>query len=213
MRRAGIAVLVLLMLVLPGCIFLFLGPEILYEETFSGDTAAQWLQQTTETISKYVESGRYHVRFLGSNAMFTSTRNLEQGPFANVQFDMDVTHISGENTLCGAGILFRAANWDNFYYFLVSPAGTYTIHKEVGGTDSVLVGWTAADAIYEGATTNHLTVRADGSTLTFLINGQQVKQLIDASIPSGDVGIRAQIYDGATDAHMSFDDIVVTELE
>jgi len=213
MKRTAAALLALSMLVLSGCIFLFLGPEVLYEETFTGDTVGQWVQQTTETISKYVEDGQYHVRFLGSNAMYTSSRNLEQGPFADVQLDLDVTHISGQTELCAAGMLLRAADWDNFYYFLISPAGTYTIGKEVGGTVTTLVAWTSTDAAYKGAATNHLTVRADGATLTFLINGAQVQQLVDASIASGDVGIRAQIYNGATNAHMAFDNIVVTELE
>ncbi len=213
MKRTAVALLALSMLMLSGCIFLFLGPEVLYEETFSGDTVGEWVQQTTETISKYVEDGQYHVRFLGSNAMYTSSRNLEQGPFANVQLDMDVTHISGQAELCGAGMLFRAADWDNFYFFLVSPAGTYTIRKEVGGAVTTLVAWTPTDAIDQGAATNHLTVQADGGDLTFLINGTQVQHLVDVSVASGDVGIRAQAYNGATNAHMAFDNIVVTELE
>lgn len=213
MKRAAVALLTLSMLVLSGCILLFLGPEVLYEETFSGATVDQWLQQTDENTSKYVENGQYHVRFLRSDTRYTSTRNVQQGPFSNAQFDMDVIHISGQVELCGAGIVFRSADWDNFYFFLVSPAGTYTIRKEVGGAVTTLAGWEPTDAIYKGAATNHLTVRADGSTLTFLINGTQVKQLVDASVSSGDLGIRAQIYNGATNAHMAFDNIVVTELE
>ena len=213
MKRATQILLVLALLLIPGCMLFNVGPEILYQETFSGATADQWPESDgTETV-KSIEGGQYHIRFKISDAWTNSVRNTDQGPFSNFQLDADVTHISGENNLCAAGILFRVADWDNLYGFRVSPAGTYYIWKEVAGTFTALVEWTASDAINEGPATNHLTVRASGSTLIFFINGEQVDQVVDSSTSSGDVGLHARTYDTVTNAHMSFDNLVVTELE
>ena len=201
------------MLVLSGCIFLFLGPEVLYEETFSGSTADQWSLTDDDNITLSIEDGKYHFRFKSSETVIQRSRNIEQGPFDNFQIDADVTHISGENHLTALGVLFRIADWDNLYGFRIGPGGTYSIWKRIGGTFELLVDWTASDAINQGAATNHLTVQADRGALTFLINGSQVEQLSDVSIASGDIGVYARTYDGVTNAHMAFDNIVVTELE
>jgi hypothetical protein len=213
MRRTATTVLATSLLVLAGCMLFNPGPEILYEETFSGATADQWLEDDGDETSHTLENGQYHVRFKISDAWATSIRNTEQGPFGNFQLDIDVIHVSGENNLCGPGVLFRIADWDNLYGFRVSPAGTYSIWEEVDGTFTTLVGWTASDSVKVGAATNHLTVQADGSSLTFLINGQVVEQLVDASTSTGSVGVYARTYDGVTNAHEAFDNLVVTELK
>jgi len=213
MKRTAGLLLISCVLVLSGCMLFDFGPEVLYEETFSGETAGQWPETDSDETAIDIENGAYHVRFKLSDGWITKNRNIDQGPFDNFQLDADIAHITGETNLCGGGVLFRVADWDNFYFFMISPAGTYTIRKEVGGTVTTLVAWTNSDVINKGTATNHLTVQADGSTLVFLINGQQVEQLEDTSVTVGDIGIYARTYDGATNAHMSFDNIIVTKLE
>ncbi|MFC2082084.1 family 16 glycoside hydrolase [Candidatus Bipolaricaulota bacterium] len=155
----------------------------------------------------------YHVQFKVSDAKQNGYFNNNQGPFGTFQLEVDVRHISGESNLTAAGIVFRLDDWDNYYGFRISPTGTYSIWKEVGGSWTDLVGWTSSAAIREDIATNHLTVLADGSSLVFLINGEEVDEVVDTSFSTGFIGIYARTYDGSTNVHVAFDDIVVTELK
>jgi hypothetical protein len=51
-----------------------------------------------------------------------------------------------------------------------------------------LVPWTPSDAVHPGGTTNELMLRAQGSQLTFVVNGRQVATVSDATLQSGRVG-------------------------
>ncbi len=76
-----------------------------------------------------------------------------------------------------------------------------------------MVDWTASDAIStEPPLENHLTVLADGTSLTFLINRTEVAEIADASFSTGYVGVAVQAFDENVDVEESFDNLVVREL-
>ncbi len=212
-RRTWIVLVGALMLALSGCAFFSTGPTVLYQETFSGGTAAQWSQTEDDNTKKWIEAGRYHVLFKTSEARWTGTQNIQQGPFSDFRLDVEVTHISGQSNLCASGVLFRIVDWDNYYGFRIGPGGTYSVWKQFAGEFVQLVGWTSSDAIVKGTTSNTLSVIAHGSTLRFFVNGQQVHETVDASVASGRVGVYCRTYDGATDARMAFESLLVTALE
>jgi len=199
-------------MMMSGCALLNPAPAVLYHETFSGSTVSQWSVSESDASKRWIEAGEYHVQFKLTEAKQYSYYNDDQGPFNAFQLEVDVRHISGESNLTAAGIVFRLEDWDNYYGFRISPAGTYYIWKAVGGTWTTLVDWTASTAINEDVARNHLTVVADGTTLIFLINGQEVDQIVDNSFSSGYIGIYSRTYDGSTNVHLTFDDIIVTEL-
>ncbi len=73
-----------------------------------------------------------------------------------------------------------------YSYFMLRQGGEYLIKKRMGEDLPTLVDWTAHDAVNDlndqGASTNTLTVQADGDTVRFLVNGAEV-----SSQPRSDV--------------------------
>ena len=73
-----------------------------------------------------------------------------------------------------------------YTYFMLRQGGEYLIKKRMGEDLPTLVDWTAHDAVNDlndrGSSTNTLTVEADGDTVRFLVNGNEV-----SSQPRSDV--------------------------
>ena len=213
MRRVVLVLLSATLLIMTGCTFFNTGPTVLYHETFSGGTAGQWSQRETDSVHKHLQDGRYLFVFKTSQAAWDATQNTQQGPFDNFRVDVEITHISGQGDKCAAGVLFRFVDWDNYYGFRIGPDGTYSFWKQFAGEFVQLVGWTSSAAIVKGAASNTLSVIAHGSTLRFFVNGQQVHEAVDTSLTSGRIGVYCRTYDGATNARMAFESILVTALD
>jgi len=215
MKRTVMLLLLLVVLSLSGCISNPTSPNsaVLYQETFSGETASDWPEEETENQNTWIVGGEYHIRFKTTEVWWTATSNIEQGPFDDFQLDADITHNSGVNTISTGGLAFRVVDSDNYYVFRVSPMGSYSFLKRLNGDWLTLVDWAYSSAILEGEATNHVTIYASGSSLTFFINGEEVEDGSDSSFSTGFVGVYAKTFAGNSDMHVSFDNIVVTELE
>ena len=150
---------------------------------------------------------------LAKTDVFTVSFNQLEGPFGNVQIDVDVDHILGTPTLAGGGLIFRVTDFNNLYAFLVSPAGTFTVMKWVNGTQSTLLAWAESPAVNKGAARNHLTVIAQGSSLSFLVNRTEVAMLMDTSLSSGRAGMIAKAFNADVDVLEAFDNLVVQTAE
>ena len=208
MRRAASVLVCVVVVFLGGC-FLFKS-GILYEETWSDPNTTAWTIGDSEVATKSIESGRYHVRVKqATTAMYW---NGDEGPFGDVQIDLDVKHEEGTDSLSAGGLVFRLSDINNLYIFQVSSAGTFRVAKWVANVWSLLLAWTASDAINPGAAENHLTVLADGTSLTFLINDTEVAELTDSSFSTGHVGVCVQAFNTDIDVEESFDNLVVREL-
>ena len=68
-------------------------------------------------------------------------------------------------------------------------------------------------AVRTGVAENHLTVIANGTTFTFLVNGTQVTEITDSSFSSGRVGVAVTAYADGANIHESFDNLTVRELK
>jgi hypothetical protein len=190
---------------LGGC-FLF-ESGILYEETWSDPNTTAWTLGDSESGTKSIVGDRYHI--LVKQATTLIYWNDDEGPFGNVQIDVDVKHEAGTDNLSAGGLVFRLSGIENFY---LSAAGTYRLNKWVASTWSGLTAWTPSDAIHKGGTGNHLTVLADGASLTFLVNDTEVAEITDASLSTGYVGVSVQAFNADVDVEESFDNLVVREL-
>jgi hypothetical protein len=197
---------------LSGCA-LFQPPKdtTLYDEKFSDPNTTAWSLGESDTRKKWIEGGQYHI--LVKKATSTWSWNSTEGPFDNFQVDLDVTHIQGPNDQSAAGLVFRLVDGNNAYFFRISPAGTYYVGKWVAGAWTAIKDWTNSSAINTGAATNHLTVIADGTSLTFRINDQEVTVETDTSYAGGRVGVLATAYSDDNDVHVSFDNLIVHSLE
>ncbi len=208
MKRLAWVALAGLLICLPGCMLFFgSSEEILYEETFSDATTGDWYVGATATGDKWIDNGKYYA--LVKDAVFARSLSATAGAFTDVQIDLDVNHILGTFGQAGGGLIFRAADANNLYVFLVSPAGTFTVMKWTLGTQSTLLAWAPSPAVNTGVARNHLTVIAIGPSLSFFVNGTEVAMLTDTAHASGGVGVIAVAYDAEVDVLEGFDNLIV----
>lgn len=185
-----------------------------YEETF--DNAREWELEDDQGVRGSVVDDTLHLTIDLPESLYYTTmgrRNMEDGVF-----EVDVTPVAG-SAESAYGLVFRATpNATDFYYFLISVDGFYSIGGcQNGCLDGDLIRiadnmWTQSELIQTGLNATHtLRVDAVGEQLTYYINGQQLGQFSNATLPKGDIGILLQTFDSA--ATVSFDNLRFTPAE
>jgi len=148
-------------------------------------------------------------RFL-VNALMANFWSTPGKSFRNVRIDTDVAKLSGpdENRI---GLLCRFSE-NNYYFFMFSSDGYYTIGKYIDG-NAIQLGQNEMqpdEAIHTGLAVNHLRADCVGSTLTFYINGKLVSQAQDAELVEGDVGLLAGTF-SEPGVDVIFDNFLVSQ--
>jgi hypothetical protein len=179
--------------------------DVLYQEEFEDNTTG-WARISNENGIMDYDSGGY--RILVRQPMLNIWSTSEKS-FGDVRIEADVTRLNGpdENRM---GLMCRYQGGD-YYFFIVSDDGYYTIGKFLGGL-TLLLGQTemqSSEAIKKGET-NHLRADCIGNTLTFYINFTQVASVQDTDLPSGDVGVLAGAF-GEPGVDVLFDHFVVIQ--
>ena len=90
-----------------------------------------------------------------------------------------------------------AGEGQSYDYFVIRRTGEFLVKRRTGAETSVIVPWTAHDAIVaygpetEGAVANTLAVKVDDDEVIFTINGVEVTRLPRAGVNTdGVVGLR-----------------------
>jgi len=211
MRRLLVLAGAALLVSLSGCLLFLASDDVLYEETFSDASGSAWYSGATPSFDKWVDSGKYYV-LVKTNAT-TANFDATAGPFGNAQFDADIDHVLGTPDQSSGGLAFRATDINNFYAFMVSAVGSFSVMKWVNGVGSTLLAWAITPAVHKGVARNHLTVIADGPSLSFFANGTEVAMLTDTSLSSGTVGVVVKAFSAEIDVLEAFDNITVTALD
>lgn len=111
----------------------------------------------------------------------------------------------------GFGLMCRANEDGDGYYFVISSAGHFAILKAQPGIDDParLVDWQSSPAIFQDNEPNHLQAVCAGDYLAFSANGQLLAEVRDAEFANGRFGVVL----GAVEETLwvSFDDIVVRD--
>lgn len=107
------------------------------------------------------------------------------------------------------GLLVRYVDNDNFYYFGISGAGTFSFWRVVAGEWRALVEWTASTAILTAdEDVNRLGVLAQGDRFLLLVNDVPVADVHDATFAAGGAGFYAGTYE-QNDLDVTFDNMDV----
>lgn len=197
--RKGVAclLLVLAVAVLGGCnSFGPSGSKLLYEERFSQAAGNSWYIGEDEAYRWWIAEGKYH--YESQPDQWRAVKNPVAGQFRDFELKVEVEHLSGVESKTSPFILFRVVDWDNYYRFFVTPGGTFALEKRVAGTWTTLKGWTSHEAIHRGPGINRVSLVAQGSQLTFFVNGQQVYQTSDDSLGGGQIGVGCGSHTGNT---------------
>jgi hypothetical protein len=113
-------------------------------------------------------------------------------------FDYQASMLRLGCDVCANRIIFRGTpspltaenNWYHEYKLQYSRDGNYSVYKRVaGGTATAIVPWTATTAINQGDSWNTLRVVANGTSLSFYINGVLLWSGSDSSLSNGLAGL------------------------
>lgn len=148
------------------------------------------------------------------NALDSTAWTVAGEQVSDFILDVDATQTEGPDDN-HYGVIVRFLDERNFYRLDVSGDGYYSIQRYKDGDWEKLVDWPPlpTDIINQGATTNHLRVIANGSKLTWVVNGTIVAEVDDVDILSGDVGFTAGSFFAEAGVHVAFDNFEVNPLE
>ena len=138
--------------------------------------------------------------------------SLENNRYNNVAVEAIVEQTKGSRGN-GFGVMCRADEDGNGYYFVISSAGQFAILKATSAADDParLVDWQSNSIIHEGDALNTIQAICAGDYLAFYANGQFLADLHDSTFSAGEVGVVL----GAVDETLwaRFDDIVIWDVE
>lgn len=110
------------------------------------------------------------------------------------------------------GIVVRYRDQGNFYLFSVASDGLYAVQMLRNDQWIDLHPWTTSEAIRQGDGVNALRVECQGSVMRFFVNNQFLTEVMDATFPSGSVGLLAGTFaEGGVVVH--FDNLLVQAAE
>lgn len=180
--------------------------SVLFQDDFSRNTSGWDRMLADEGVMDYDAGGfRILVNSLQTNFWTTPHQNL-----TDVRVEVDNGKLAGpdENRI---GLICRF-NGSDYYFFIISSDGFYGMGIFSGGKATLLgqAEMQSSENINKGLAINHLRADCVGNTLTFYVNGFQVAQAQDATLPSGDVGMLAGTF-GTSGVDIVFDNFVVLQ--
>ncbi len=170
-------------------------------------TPGSWLAESDATAQVEVQDGVMRIYVAVPDQLAWTVAGRDLGDF---HLAVEATQVAGPDDN-EYGLLVRVQDHSNFYRFSISGDGYFLVSKFVAGQQELLgLNWTPSEAIRQGQATNLLEVICQGSTLTFIVNGQQLARVEDTQFPHGDIGLYAgSFYEGGVEVH--FDNLKVTE--
>jgi hypothetical protein len=202
---------------------------LLYASGF--DSAEDW-EEAEGRLSAQISDGvlRLEVGSEGSS-LFAPLR----WHMTDFDFTVDARAVAGPVNN-GFGIIFRLADLNNYYYFLISSDGYYQLNRVQDGQARELSTWIPSEAVHFGiGEPNRIRVVGDGDQFRFYVNetplamcipddpdarstyneadgtclgGQMLETVTDSAIPGGRLGVMAITFD-QPDVVIAFDNAVI----
>lgn len=176
---------------------------LLYSDDFS-DSSSGWDVFADEDSEAGYYDGEYYVLVNTPNWVAWGNPSLT---FNDFRLEIDAEKWAGPDNN-NFGVIVRYVDSDNFYLFQIASNGHYSVWKQVNDEWETLVEWTTSPDIKQGASTNHLTVIAQGADFGFYVNGKRLVDVTDASFARGDIGLFAGAFDEAG-VEIRFDNLEV----
>jgi hypothetical protein len=162
---------------------------VLFQDDFT-DPSSGWENFTYDKFGTldYFD-GYYRIQVLGEQQMLWAGPGMN---FTDVRLEADTIKVIG-STDDFFGLVCRATDRDNFYFFVISSDGYYGIGKMIDGLQSMIDtrGMLPNEVISQGMTGNHLRADCIGEDLEFSVNGQILARVKDFDLTNGDVGLLA----------------------
>lgn len=181
----------------------------IWTDSFREDEGVWELDDSDDSYFLRVESSNYRVGVVDEQIYAWGRAEYEA---ENLLVEVDAYSIDGEPNN-EFGIILRHEDIENFYTFLASTDGTYTVRRLENNSWVDIVPWATSDLIdqTEGAV-NRVGAYANGTTLALLINGTVVEVFEDESFSGGAIGLAAGSFN-VGDIEIAFDDLSVWNLD
>ena len=132
--------------------------------------------------------------------------------FDDAIISVEARQVSGPNDNA-YGVICRYQNEKNFYVFLISGDGYYTIGKYQSGVENVTYltengQFQSSDSIHTGVASNEMRVSCIGNQLSLEVNGVPLVTVTDPTFVTGDIGLAAGTLAAGTTV-VEFDDVQV----
>jgi hypothetical protein len=137
--------------------------------------------------------------------------SLDKQPYSNTGVEVKVQQTRGAQGN-GFGLLCRADESGDGYYFVISSAGQFAILKGdlKAGIDPIpLVDWQNSSAIKQGFEPNVLQATCLNDYLAFSANGYFLGEARDTTFSSGQIGV--VLGAAGETAWVNFDDVIVRD--
>lgn len=167
--------------------------SVLFQDEFS-DPSSGWnrRQQDPDGSLGYHE-GVYRIQVNVTNKMMWAGPGLT---FVDLRLEVEATQVAGPED-GDFGLVCRAVDPHNFYFFAISSDGYYGIGKVKEGSPE-LVGMAAmppSETIRQGNASNHLRADCVGENLSLYVNGELLAAVQDAEFQAGEVGLFAGTFE------------------
>ncbi|PJF41278.1 MAG: hypothetical protein D6737_05140 [Chloroflexi bacterium] len=125
---------------------------------------------------------------------------------------VQIRQIRGESGNGFYGIMCRADELGNGYYFLISSGQRFSISKATPQTPDLiqLTEWQGSEVIQAGDTVNELVVVCSGNYLAMFVNDVFLADAIDDDYSTGTLGVALAAVDNTV--WVQYDDIVVQDV-
>jgi hypothetical protein len=181
--------------------------EKLFWDDFT-DQSGNWPQLSDSYGSMGYTNGAYHIAIQKAGYELWAFSGHAYG---DVRVEANAARVAGpvQNLF---GVICRARDNDNYYFFVISSDSYYAIGK-IKNNHLSLVGqkmMSYSPDIVPGNGPNHLRFDCVGQTLTGYVNGQAVAITNDTDFSDGDAGLLVGSLDTAG-VDISFDKFMVTK--
>ena len=167
--------------------------DIVYEKwhtSFSLFQEHRFASEEDEGFSSVVGHGELRFRLMRKNLFAWTDNPLYRYDNFFLKADMSIAESNGYSS---AGFLFRRTDDLSYYYFLVSNRKHYRLDLVMNGTPSSLIDWTLCPEFDPQKFS--IMISADGSALSFYIDGQWLGNITDDSLVAGGISFAGQNYD------------------
>jgi Tol biopolymer transport system component len=178
---------------------------LLFYDNFS-DPASGWKTYAEEYGEVQYEEGTLALVAKGPEGEAAATLPGVQVQDFSLSFEATLMSDPGD---WAYGVVFRSAPGGNAYIFTLTADGQYAIDEFVDMESVHLVNDTPSEAI-ETSGTNRIRIHADGPTLAFYVNDEQLARVTDARVREGPIELWAYVYP-EQEIKVVFDNLVVVE--
>lgn len=187
--------------------------NIILEDDFSDDSVWGVLTDSDSSIQYADEALQMIIH--SDNYFIWTTPDSET--YEDVHMEVTVLNNGTDSNTAFGFLCNQQSDGDSFYYLVVTPLGQYVIAKAAAGEDDIFLTnndeWAVSDLVEEDASSYRVGADCgtDG-TLTLYVDGQEIDSVVDDSYSSGGIGLMTWSGEGSSNANVSFDDFLVTDL-